>query len=355
MVCASCLTSRSAWSQASPTIAVTVTGRHQVVEGLPTNNAVFVQLGISEGQKPDTGIREVSAKYLPISVESAESPASYDDVPLDPLERDEVAATVTHQNESRRHRDELTQSEEADETSTQFVLSSSFVQKTIDAALATQGIHATLGRLESLTNRSRSSALLPEVRFRIGRDVDQSLRLAPTAEDPYRYTQTGGVSYVVEGAATFRLNRLLFASEELSVERLRLAQNRERQRITELVFDELLVWQKAYLGVTSASANVRRARLRLKESALRLDVLTGGWFSEHEPVVSQGTPTTSTEPDKSPRANGLATPVTPVVDPGIRGKSRITTKLPSPTWAQRGRRVELSGAWSVEETGERRL
>jgi hypothetical protein len=188
----------------------------------------------------------------------------------------------------RRLRDEKNQ-EDIEIPRDAYVLLPRFVRQTIEAAWQAQGIQSALSRLESLSTRSRTSSLLPEVRFRAGRSVDQSLRLAPTVDDPYRYTQSGGVSFVLEGAATFRLNRLIFANEELGIERLKLAQSRERQRLQETLLDELFAWQKAWIAVVNGGPDARRAQVRLLESRLRLDVLTGGWFSEHEPVASKVT------------------------------------------------------------------
>jgi hypothetical protein len=185
-------------------------------------------------------------------------------------------------------RDEKNQ-EEVEITRNSFVLLPRFVGQAIEAAWQAQGISSALNRLESLSSRSRTSSLLPEVRFRAGRSVDQSLRLAPTVDDPYRYTQTGGVSFVLEGAATFRLSRLIFANEELGIERLKLAQSRERQRLQETLLEELLAWQKAWIAVAHGGPQAHRAQIRLLESRLRLDVLTGGWFSEHEPVAAKST------------------------------------------------------------------
>jgi len=202
------------------------------------------------------------------------------EVPLDPLERDEPGAT----NARRRLRGGQTKQVESSRN-VPFVLSSAFVRQCVEAALVAQGIAAAFGRLDSLASRARTSTMLPDTRLRAGRDRDQSLRLTPTEADPYRYTQSGGVSLVVEASVTWRLGRFLFASEELSIERLRLAQSRERQRVTLASMNELLVWQAAWRRAQAAGDGPINAVEDLFESTLRLDVLTDGWFSAHQPVT----------------------------------------------------------------------
>lgn len=314
-------------AQTTPELSVTVTGRHQQLDGLPTDSAVFVQLGVSPRTNSSGQASDSTVEVLPVQVESEQEVTPYGDVPLDPLERDDATSMAPARSESRRLRDGKTQ-EELEIPRDAFVLSPAFVRQAVAAALHAQGVHASLERLESLSGRARTSSLLPEVRFRAGRSVDQSLRLAPTTDDPYRYTQTGGVSFILEGAATFRLNRLLFANEELGIERLKLAQARERQRLQDSLLDELFVWHKAFLAASSRSPAGNQARLRLRESSLRLDVLTGGWFSEHEPALEP-------EPNPTPAQGELEGQSPTEAGPGTlpaqesMPKKRPTRKLPS--------------------------
>lgn len=281
-----------ALAETGPGLSVAVTGQHRLVDGKAADNAVYVQLTVTPrvGSAVATNDSEYNVssednayRLLPVQADGEVEVSTSSDVPLDPLERDELLGESDATSEGRRYRGPKT-NQEAALSSAPFVLSPAFTRQVIDAAMTAEGVKTALGRLESLGYRAKMSAILPEVRFRAGRDVDRSLRLAPTETEPYRYTETGGVSLILEGSATFRLNRLLFANEELSIERLKLAQARERQRLTALVLDELVTWEHAYrVSQTGTPQASRRAMLQLHESALRLDVLTNGWFSVHEP------------------------------------------------------------------------
>ncbi|MGC4069931.1 MAG: hypothetical protein QM784_35795 [Polyangiaceae bacterium] len=281
---------RAGFAQGAPEITIAITGRHAQSQGITNDNAILLQLGIREGRwvagEGATTVSEeaVAGRAAPLLVQADRDleSAPLTDVPLDPLERDEVSPPEPSSSASVRSRGQKTKAL-AEASDVAFVLSTKFVEDAVQAALSAQGILPTLRRLEGLTSRARASALLPEVRFRAGRDVDQSLRLSPTEDDPYRYTQSGGVSFVLEGQATFRLSRLLFANEELGIERLLLAQARERQRVTEGLVEELLRWQQAYRVLASKALASSRVEAELFESTLRLDVMTGGWFSAHAP------------------------------------------------------------------------
>ena len=123
----------------------------------------------------------------------------------------------------------------------------------------------------------------PELRFRVLRSNDESLRLSPTLEDPERYTHDGGNDFLLEASATFKLNRLVFADEELSVERLELERERATERLSEHVLERLFDWHRALSGLTSGEPEPkRRGLLELErlEAEIELDVLTGGWFAE---------------------------------------------------------------------------
>jgi hypothetical protein len=125
---------------------------------------------------------------------------------------------------------------------------------------------------------------LPELVLRAARSTDQTLRLSPTATDAavYDYTQTGGADLLLEARATWTLDRLVFADEELGVERLRLDHARSEaqlvDRIVALVFD----WERArqVLATPDAEPEARlKAELDELQAEATLDVLTDGWFS----------------------------------------------------------------------------
>lgn len=262
----------------------------------------FVPAGSRTATASTAGFSDGSAQ-----VDSEFEVAPGTEVPLDPLERDlptpERDARGSSQRDARgsiRDRDVPTKKELL-LRQIPYVVTAAFARDTVHAALEAQGVIATLERLESMSNRAKSSALLPEVRFRAGRDTDQSLRLMPTIEEPYRYSQSGGVSLILEGAVSWRLGRLIFAGEELGIERLRLAQARERQRITLLTLSELMAWQTAWRRVQALGEGAAAASEDLVDASVRLDALTAGWFSAHQPKgFASSTPQPTSDRDPEP-------------------------------------------------------
>jgi hypothetical protein len=159
---------------------------------------------------------------------------------------------------------------------------------TMRAAFRASGRQRTERRFDSLSTRARASAVLPELRLRAGRTTDESMRYSPTVTDPYRYTQAGGVTVAFEAQATWRLDRLVFADEEIDVEQLRRHQSQREARLVDQVLKALFDWQRAVfvLGRTDVTPEEQAlAALRLVEAEVKLDILTGGWFSVHAPRV----------------------------------------------------------------------
>jgi hypothetical protein len=112
---------------------------------------------------------------------------------------------------------------------------------------------------------------------------DQSQRLTPTIEDPERYTVTGGNDLLLEAALTWKLNRLVFADEEIALERLELERERNAEKLRERVLERLFDWHRALSRLSSdpgSSDEPGRHELERLEAEVELDVLTGGWFSE---------------------------------------------------------------------------
>lgn len=168
---------------------------------------------------------------------------------------------------------------------------SSFAQRATVVALAVAGVAAERRRLDSLSARARASAALPELRLRAQRNTDQALRWAPTNDDPYRVTQADGAGTTLEASATFRLDRLLFAREELNVERLREQAGSERLKLERRVLDAVLALFKARELACAAAETETEAKtqqlLRTAELFTELDVLTAGWFSAHAASFSR--------------------------------------------------------------------
>ena len=169
------------------------------------------------------------------------------------------------------------------------VLSPHLARAVLRVALRAAGFPEWRARLYSLTSRARSSAILPTLRLRAARTTDESLRLTPTIDDPYRYTQAGGASLLFEARLDWKLDRLIFADEELGVERLQNDRANAEARLADRVLKLLVAWQRARLRVGDTSLEPERralAALEALEAEIHLDLLTDGWFSE-QPAVKQ--------------------------------------------------------------------
>ncbi len=152
----------------------------------------------------------------------------------------------------------------------------------VEAALAQAGLAERAARIERVASRARTSSLLPELRLRVTRLVDESQSLAPTEYDPGRITASGGSSLWLEARATWRLDRLVFADEEVALEKLREERAATRDKIVERVLDLLFAWQRARAAEADAARlPEERARLGIEaaEAEAALDVVTGGWLS----------------------------------------------------------------------------
>lgn len=151
-------------------------------------------------------------------------------------------------------------------------------------ALRVGGYRATQRRLRSLSRRSRSSTLLPELRLRGGRTTEQLLRLTPTEADPTRYVQSGQAGMFFDATLSWRLHRLVFADEELRVETLRDQQSAAEAALLKRVLVSLFAWERARLVRRNSSLSAEdqaSAAFDQLEAEITLDVMTDGWFSRH--------------------------------------------------------------------------
>ena len=151
-------------------------------------------------------------------------------------------------------------------------------------------------RLDGLGSRARVSAALPELMLRATRSTDQSLRLSPDDRDVtvYDYTRTGGADLLLEARATWNLDRLVFADEELGVERLRLEHAKSDERLLERVLALLVLWERSRrtLAAPETEPELRlRAEVEQLQAEAGLDALTAGWFgAELERGAVRGLP-----------------------------------------------------------------
>jgi hypothetical protein len=150
-------------------------------------------------------------------------------------------------------------------------------------ALESAGFLNARSRLASLAARSRSSAVLPELGVRTLRSSGQLLRLTPTSDDPYRYTQAGTSELSIEARLTWHLDRLLFADEEVSLERLQIERDAAEHRLIDYVLERLSLWQRGRARAADPNTDPEQrdtAELSAMAAAVELDVLTDGWFSQ---------------------------------------------------------------------------
>ncbi|KYF89813.1 hypothetical protein BE20_19490 [Sorangium cellulosum] len=149
----------------------------------------------------------------------------------------------------------------------------------VEAALRQSRLLDPEARIDAIASRARTSSLLPELRLRVSRLVDEAENLAPTEYDPARRTASGGTSLWLEARATWRLDRLVFADEEIALERLRRERAELQAKLTARVLELLFAWQRAVAlsADPGRSPEERRAAaLAALEAEASLDLLTGG-------------------------------------------------------------------------------
>jgi hypothetical protein len=160
------------------------------------------------------------------------------------------------------------------------VITPSVARRAVAAAWRTSGLGVDDARIDSMVARARASAALPEARFRAMRVVLDGSHAGVIPEDTSTY-DTAGADMWLEGRLTWRLDRLLYADDEPTLERVRLERQDARTRVAGKVLDALFQWQRAWLSVhvaTPGSREATDATLRLIEAEAGLDVMTGGWF-----------------------------------------------------------------------------
>ena len=132
--------------------------------------------------------------------------------------------------------------------------------------------------LTDLAARARLSALAPEVRLRAYRGIDSGARLY-RAEESDRTTFSDGAQSFFEARLAWRLDRLVFADEEVAIERIRVERADLKQRISAKVLDLVLRFQRARRAANDADLLPHErdeAAIAAIESLIALDALTGG-------------------------------------------------------------------------------
>lgn len=152
----------------------------------------------------------------------------------------------------------------------------------VAAAWRASGLGVDDARIDAIVARARLSAVLPETRFRVMRRYDDSARTdTTTTTDAQRLYDTTGANLWLEARFTWRLDRLLYADDEPTLERVRLERQDARARVSARVLEALFAWQRAWIDVSASVGGSREqleATVRMMEAETALDVLTAGWF-----------------------------------------------------------------------------
>jgi hypothetical protein len=161
----------------------------------------------------------------------------------------------------------------------------SMAHECVAAAWRTSGLGVDDARIDDIVSRSRTSALLPETRMRAMRLWDDAAHTTTvTSEDGTTLYDAIGANLVLELRLTWRLDRLVYAGDEPTLERVRLERQEARSRMATRTLEALFAWERATVEVAEAVAGSHEelaAHLRSAEAMATLDVLTGGWASEH--------------------------------------------------------------------------
>ncbi len=142
--------------------------------------------------------------------------------------------------------------------------------------------HAGLDRDEALTDlasRARASALAPEVRLRAYRGIDVGARIYRTDDLADKATTSDAAQTLFEARLSWRLDRAVFADEEVAIERIRLERADLKQKVTMRVIEFLLKWQRARRASSDPNlldAERDEAAVVALETLLALDAITGG-------------------------------------------------------------------------------
>lgn len=165
------------------------------------------------------------------------------------------------------------------------LVSPTFARDCVNAALTASGLGVDDARIDALISRARASAWLPETRMRgmrLWQDANNVTTVA--ASDTANFYDAIGANLVLELRLTWRLDRLIYAGDESTLERVRLERLDARSRLATRTLEVLFTWERSTLEAreaASGSPEGQAARLRAAEAQATLDVLTGGWFGDH--------------------------------------------------------------------------
>ncbi len=171
-------------------------------------------------------------------------------------------------------------------------VSPSMARECVRAALRASRLDTDEERIDALAAKARASAWLPETRLRAMRLLDTTLRTtALTTTDGVDYYDSAGANLILEVRLTWRLDRVLYAGDEPTLERLRLEREQARAHLATRALEALFAWQRALSAREHAipgSPEDVEARMRVAETRAVLDVMTDGWFTQRGPEQAAG-------------------------------------------------------------------
>lgn len=137
--------------------------------------------------------------------------------------------------------------------------------------------------LDDLAARAKSSALAPEVRLRAHRTNAVGARIFSVDTLADHSTLSDGTQTFLEARLTWQLDRLVFADEEVAIERMRIERAELRQRVAARVVELALAWLRARRAATNPDLlpeEREEATMRALEAFLALDATTAGAATE---------------------------------------------------------------------------
>lgn len=262
-----------------PNRSIAATAEPRITAAKPRTPTAEPSTPIAAGRIPMAAARTpIAAPRIPMAAPqipmAARSAATSEGEPRAPQARPEAGSGDTNLNDS------------PERGSSDLPLTARDLRVAIDAATRRGPFDRDEARLDDLSERARRAAALPELRLRATRLADASASLSPTSYDEDRTTSSEGASVWLEARAVWTLDRAIFASEELRVERLRQGLTAARDKLANRVVELVFAWQEAELAAIDPAATeteCRRAWLRRAHLGAELDLLTGGWLSRRFP------------------------------------------------------------------------
>jgi hypothetical protein len=158
----------------------------------------------------------------------------------------------------------------------------SVARRAVTAAWRAANLGVDDARIDAMVARARASAALPETRLRVMKVFEDSSQVGVIPTDTSTYDILGANLYL-EARLTWRLDRLLYADDEPTLERTRLERQDARERIAGKVIDCLFQWQRAKMAQRAAAAGSKEAMdavLRLAEAEPGRPARGGGGAAE---------------------------------------------------------------------------